>query len=230
MWEYFTEIVAKSTSDWQFVFEIALRTVLSVVIGGIIGSERARHGRAAGMRTHILVCLGAALTSMTGVFLADYMNYTGDITRISAQVVSGIGFLGVGMIIIKNNNIVSGLTTAAGIWATSIVGIALGCGFYVGAIIVAICMFISIVLLSKLERYKKRTQLIYIEIDDMYKINAVIKAIEEMVGNDCTHKILPSKSGLTKNIGLTILIEKKLQFDILKFLEIENVVFVDDTE
>lgn len=115
--------------DWKLLLEVVIKSVAAVIIGGVIGSERARHGRAAGMRTHILVCLGATLTAMTGMYLSAKMG-TGDAMRISAQVVSGIGFLGVGMIIIKNNNVVSGLTTAAGIWATSIVGIALGYGFY----------------------------------------------------------------------------------------------------
>ncbi len=230
IWDYLVEIFAKATSDRKFVFEVALRVILAVIIGGVFGSERARHGRAAGMRTHILVCLGAALTSMTGVFLVDYMNYTGDVTRISAQVVSGIGFLGVGMIIIKNNNVVSGLTTAAGIWATSIVGIALGCGFYAGAIITSIFMFIAIVLLSKLEKYKRRNEVVYIEIDDMYKTNKVIKQVRELVNHDCPYKILPAKSGYNHHIGIVMVVEKKLKFDIEKVLELENVVFVDDEE
>ena len=230
IWDYLVEIFAKATSDWKFVFEIALRVVLAVIIGGIFGSERARHGRAAGMRTHILVCLGAALTSMTGVFLADYMNYTGDVTRISAQVVSGIGFIGVGMIIIKNNNVVSGLTTAAGIWATSIVGISLGCGFYAGAIIASLFMFIAIVLLSKLERYKRRNEVVYIEIDDMYKTNKVINQVRELVNHECPYRILPAKSGYSKHIAIVMIIEKQLKFDISKVLELENVVFVDDEE
>ncbi len=216
--------------DWKFALEVLLRSGLAVIIAGIIGSERARHGRAAGMRTHILVCLGAALTSMTGVYLTDYLGYDGDAMRISAQVVSGIGFLGVGMIIIKNNNVVSGLTTAAGIWATSVIGIALGCGFYVGALIVAVLMLVSIVLFSKLERYKIRTEVVYIEIDDMYKTNKVINDVKQAVGNECVHKIVPAKSGFSQHIGITMLIDKKLNFDLSTLLKIENVVFVDDDE
>ena len=216
--------------DWKFILEVAVRSVLAVVFGTIIGNERARHGRAAGMRTHILVCLGAALTSMTGIYLSDIMDYGGDAMRISAQVVSGIGFLGVGMIVIKNNNVISGLTTAAGIWATSVVGIALGYGFYAGAVIVGLLMLMSIVLFSKLERHKIRSEVIYIEIDDMYKTNAVIEEIKKVVGNDCPHKIFPAKSGLTTHIGVTLVIDRRLNFDISKLLEIENVVYVDDEE
>ena len=99
----------------QMILSTVLRSLAAVVIGGLIGSERARHGRAAGMRTHILVCLGSCMTSMTSVFVSDIMGNNGDVFRIPAQVVSGIGFLGAGMIILKNNNMITGLTTAAGV-------------------------------------------------------------------------------------------------------------------
>ncbi len=212
--------------DWKLLLEVVIKSVAAVIIGGIIGSERARHGRAAGMRTHILVCLGATLTAMTGMFLSDKMG--GDAMRISAQVVSGIGFLGVGMIIIKNNNVVSGLTTAAGIWATSIVGIALGYGFYIGAVLVSVLMLLSIVLLARLERGKRRTEAIYIEIDDMGKTNEVVKKINELVGKQNPHKIFPAKSGNSNNIGIVMILDRRMNFDILKILEIEHVLYVDE--
>ncbi len=212
--------------DWNFVIECAVKSVLAVLIGGIIGSERARHGRAAGMRTHILVCLGATLTAMTGMYLSAKMG--GDAMRISAQVVSGIGFLGVGMIVIKNNNVVSGLTTAAGIWATGIVGIALGYGFYIGAIMVSVLMFLSIVLLALLERGKRRDEAIYVEIDDISKTNEVIGKINGLVGKDNPYKIFPAKSGNTSNIGIVMVLDRKMNFDISKILEIEHVLYVDE--
>ena len=168
------------TFDWRTVAEIFTKAVLAVLIGGLIGSERARHGRAAGMRTHILVCLGAALTSMISIHVAAVTG-TGDVLRIPAQVISGIGFLGAGMIILKNNNVITGLTTAAGVWTTSIIGIALGYGFYSGAIICAALFLIAIILFSKLERRKKSTEVIYIEIDNMYRANDICKKIKEMI-------------------------------------------------
>ena len=208
---------------WDIVFEVIIKSVAAVIIGGIIGSERARHGRAAGMRTHILVCLGAALTAMIGVHYSD-----GDPMRISAQVVSGIGFLGVGMIIIKNNNVVSGLTTAAGIWATSIVGIALGYGFYIGAVTVAVLILLAMVLLARFERAKRRTEAVYVEIDDMGKTNEVINQISKLIGENCPHKIYPAKSGNTNNIGVIILLDRAMNFDFYKILEIEHVLYVDE--
>ena len=209
--------------NWNLVLEVAIKAVSAVIIGGIIGSERARHGRAAGMRTHILVCLGAALTAMIGVHFSD-----GDAMRISAQVVSGIGFLGVGMIIIKNNNVVSGLTTAAGIWATSIVGIALGYGFYIGAVIVAFLMLLSMVLLARFERAKRRTEAVYVEVDDMSKANEVIDKIIELIGKKCPTKIYSAKSGNTNNIGIIVLLDRTMKFDFYKILEIPHVLYVDE--
>ena len=135
--------------DWNYLVKIIFRLVLAVIAGGLIGNERQRHGRAAGMRTHILVCVGAALTALIGVYLDEITGTSGDIQRISAQVISGIGFLGAGMIIVKNNNVISGLTTAAGVWTTSIIGIALGYGFYYGAVVATILFMITIVFFTK---------------------------------------------------------------------------------
>ena len=114
---------------------IILRIILAVLIGGIIGSERGRSGSPAGLRTHILVCLGSAMTALISVYIATKGGFD-DIARIPAQVISGIGFLGAGMIIVKKNNVITGLTTAAGMWATATIGIAIGYGFYLGVLAV----------------------------------------------------------------------------------------------
>ena len=105
---------------------VAVRVLLAVIVGGCIGSERGRHGRAAGLRTHILVCLGAAMTTMIGVYAMEHIKSTGDPLRVGAQVISGIGFLGVGTIMIRNRSHVTGLTTAAGLWATACIGLGIG--------------------------------------------------------------------------------------------------------
>ncbi len=207
--------------------KVLVRAFLAVLIGSLIGSERARHGRAAGMRTHILVCLGAALTSMTSMYVANVLLNNGDVFRIPAQVVSGIGFLGAGMIILKNNTVITGLTTAAGVWATGVIGIAIGYGFYEGAIIVAAFCLISIVLLAKFKKLKKNTELIYIEIDDMYKANKIIDDIASRIHVDFTHQIVPPKSGNSDHIGINILVEKDIEFGINSLLDIENIVFVE---
>jgi len=214
--------------DIRFYIAILLRAFLAVIIGGLIGSERARHGRAAGMRTHILVCLGSALTSMISIFANEVLGESGDITRISAQVISGIGFLGAGMIILKNNNVITGLTTAAGVWTTSIIGIAVGYGFYSGAIIATTLFLTTIILFSKLERRKKAAEVIYVEIDDMYRTNSIIHRIRERLQAEFTHNTMAPKSGYQGHLGICVVIEKRLNFDIEQLCEIENVVYVEE--
>ena len=208
-----------------FLYEVVLRFVLSVVMGGLIGSERARHGRAAGIRTHILVCLGSALTSMTSIYISEIMGHGGDILRISAQVISGIGFLGAGMIILKPNNVITGLTTAAGVWTTAVIGIALGYGFYLGAVVVTILFLGTIILFAKFERHKKATEVIYLEIDDMYQTNRIMKELTEKIGTDFAHHIHSAKSHKDGHLGINIVIDKRINFDVSTLCDIDGVVF-----
>ncbi len=212
----------------SFILKVFVRLILSVAIGLIIGSERAKHGRAAGMRTHVLVALGACLTSLMSIYVSEVMGAGGDVMRISAQVISGIGFLGAGMIIIKNNDVITGLTTAAGVWATSIIGIAIGYGFYSGAIIGAILFLISIIVFSKFEKRKKMTELIYLEIADIDKTNETIDAITAMIGNDVSFSVIPPKSGFQGHLGLNVTVFKQIDFDLTELCKIENVVFVTE--
>ena len=115
---------------------ILIRLFTAALLGGVIGLERGRQRRAAGLRTHILVCVGAALTAMVGFFARDMLGISNsDPLRVSAQVISGIGFLGVGTILVTGRSQVRGLTTAAGLWSTAAVGLAIGIGFYEAAII-----------------------------------------------------------------------------------------------
>lgn len=214
--------------EYDFLIKVTVRSVLAVIIGALIGSERARHGRAAGMRTHILVCLGSMLTSMISIFVSDILGNNGDVLRISAQVISGIGFLGAGMIILKNNNVITGLTTAAGVWTTSIIGIAVGYGFYSGAIIATVLFLSTIILFSKLERKKKSTEVLYIEIDDMYKANTVVENLKEYIHTEFSYKFLAPKSSFQGNLGINIIIERRQHLDVLKLTEIENVVFAEE--
>ena len=207
-----------------------LRLALSVVIGGIIGMERGRHGRAAGMRTHILVCLGATMAAMTGLFINSELGDTGDISRIAAQVISGVGFLGAGMIILKNGSVVTGLTTAAGVWTTATIGIALGYGFYLGAGIAAFMFLITTLLLAKLERTKQKSELIYFEIENMHTLNETLKEIEETFLISGDYVIVSPKSGKQGNLGINITVEKKLKIKPEMLCKIKNVVFAVSLE
>ena len=209
----------------QMILSTVLRSLAAVVIGGLIGSERARHGRAAGMRTHILVCLGACMTSMTSIYVADMLGNNGDVFRIPAQVVSGIGFLGAGMIILKNNNMITGLTTAAGVWTTATIGVALGYGYYVGAVAVTALFLSTIVLFARFERKRKSAEVIYIEIDNAYKVNEVLKELETAIPESFTYQIFAPKSGNRGSVGLNVVIDKRIDMDVSSLSSIENIVF-----
>lgn len=213
-----------SGGDILELLEIAARCLAAVFAGLLIGSERARHGQAAGMRTHILVCLGSCMTALTSVFAASAMGLTGDVFRIPAQVVSGIGFLGAGMIILKSNNMIVGLTTAAGVWTTATIGIALGFGFYSGAAIVTVLFLVTVVLLSKFEKRKKSYITIYLEADAS-AVNAVLKYLKDTFGAEQTFTLSEPRSGRNATVGLNICFEQSANVDVDEICKLDNVVF-----
>lgn len=131
---------------------VTLRMFLAVICGGIIGIERTMSRHTAGFRTHILVCLGASLTTLTSQYLFLYMGYFTDISRLGAQVIAGIGFLGAGTIITSKQR-VRGLTTAAGLWTSAIIGLAIGAGFYEGAIMATILVEVAVTVFLRLEHF-----------------------------------------------------------------------------
>ena len=184
---------------------VAIRLVLAVLFGGIIGLERGRQRRAAGLRTHILVCLGAALVTTVGFYSTQVLgNITADPMRVAAQVISGIGFLGVGTILVKGRFQITGLTTAAGLWVTAAIGIALGAGFYEGAIIAFIVTVISIVLLHRIERVindKHSSFGVYTEISSDKEVRKCIDFLIEHFGARDIQVTAP-RSGITGNVGI----------------------------
>ena len=130
---------------------VAVRLLLAVILGGVIGIEREYKRRPAGFRTHILICLGATMTTMTSQYLYLNQLYFTDMARLGAQVVAGIGFIGAGTIIVTRHQRVKGLTTAAGLWASAIIGLCIGGGFYEGGIFSAALIVLVELLFSKLE-------------------------------------------------------------------------------
>lgn len=132
-------------------FSVLLRTVLAMVFSGILGYEREKKGRPAGFRTYMVVCIGSEIAMMTGIFLSRELGST-DPSRIAAQVISGIGFLGAGTILVTRQNQVKGLTTAAGLWADACLGLALGSGFYSGAIVGFAAIWCSLKILSTVDK------------------------------------------------------------------------------
>lgn len=164
-----------------------VRLSLAVLCGGIIGLDRGRKRRPAGFRTHMLVCLGAAMTMMLGQYIAtlllNYDSFTGttDVSRFGAQVINGIGFLGAGTIIVTSRQEIKGLTTAAGLWASACMGLAIGAGFYLGAILGCVLIFISITFMRRLEGFilaRARNMNIYVELVDINDIGLVIDMVK----------------------------------------------------
>ena len=185
------------------IVTIALRLVLAMLFGGIIGLERGKMGRAAGMRTHTLVCLGATLATMIGFFVFKNL-HSGDPLRVAAQVVSGIGFLGVGTILIKGRFQITGLTTAAGLWCSAAIGIALGAGFYEGALITFVCAVLTVTVIHRLESRlnKKYSRFgIYVEIcSDKHVREAVDFLVEKYNVTDI--QVTTPRSGTSGNVGI----------------------------
>lgn len=135
-----------------YILETCIRLILACLLGGIVGYEREHRNRPAGFRTHILVCVGSALVMITSEYIFKKFSSLTDIdpTRLGAQVISGIGFLGAGTIVREKFN-VRGLTTAASLWAVSCIGLAVGIGFYEGAVISTFFVYLTLMLLKKME-------------------------------------------------------------------------------
>lgn len=163
------------------LFSITLRLVLAVLFGGIIGLERGAHKHAAGFRTHILVCVGATLAMLTNQYIFEYMSNLSDPSRMGAQVITGVGFLGVGTILVTGDQKIRGLTTAAGLWASACTGLALGIGFYAGSIIAGILIIISLSLLPRVETAfynSSRTLSLFIELESITMVKGFLAFVE----------------------------------------------------
>ena len=182
--EYFRELNFAST---------LLRLTMAMLFGGLIGMERERKRRAAGFRTYMLVCIGAALAMLLGQYEELMINTNwsaalegfgvkADVARFGAQVVNGIGFLGAGTIIVTARQEVKGLTTAAGLWASACTGLAIGAGFYEGVILsfimIALCIMVFPVL-EELTVANGRNMNIYVEFERLDDISAIVRHIKQ---------------------------------------------------
>lgn len=135
------------------LLSVSVRMLLTVICGGVIGVEREFKRRPAGFRTHILVCMGAAMTTMINQYLYLELHYYTDMARLGAQVIAGIGFIGAGTIVVTRRQRVKGLTTAAGLWTSAIIGLTIGAGFYEAALMATMLVLIAELVFSKLEFY-----------------------------------------------------------------------------
>ncbi len=161
---------------------IAIRIITAFILGGIIGLERGMKNRPAGLRTYMLVCVGACMIMLTNQYIYQVFG-AGDPVRMGAQVVSGIGFLGAGTIIVTNRNQIRGLTTAAGLWAAAAVGLALGIGFYEAALLGGFIIFVILTVIhnwdSRIHRNSRRIE-IYLELSKDVPLGALTRSLREM--------------------------------------------------
>ena len=160
---------------------VAVRIVAAVIIGGLLGLERGMKNRPAGLRTYMLVCVGACLIMLTNQYIYQVFG-TGDPVRMGAQVVSGIGFLGAGTIVVTRRNQIKGLTTAAGLWTAAGVGLALGIGFYEAALVGGFAMFFVITILQRMDNNmhrKSRQMEVYIELSNTVALGDFLRAVRE---------------------------------------------------
>ena len=161
---------------------VIIRILLSIFIGGLLGLERGMKNRPAGLRTYMLVCVGSCLVMMTNQYIYQSTG-AGDPMRLGAQVVSGIGFLGAGTIVVTHHNQIKGLTTAAGLWASAGVGLALGVGFYEGAIAASLGVYIILSILQRLDtRVHKRIRTIelYVELKTDLPLGIFLQKLRDM--------------------------------------------------
>ena len=160
---------------------VAVRLVTAMICGGLIGLERERKRRPAGFRTHILICLGAAMTTLTSQYLVLNLNLFTDMARLGAQVIAGIGFIGAGTIIITKRRQVKGLTTAAGLWAAAIVGLCCGAGFFEAAVVATVIILLAEMVFSKLEYFivsNARVCNLYVEYAETARLGAIVDTIK----------------------------------------------------
>lgn len=212
---------------------VVVRLLLSAFFGGMLGIERTRKQRPAGLRTYMLVCVGASVVMMTAQFMSAF--YGGDPGRMPAQIICGIGFLGAGTIMVTRYFRVKGLTTAAGLWVSACMGLAIGIGFYFGAFVTFFVLIFIMVFADRMENaYTRRLNklhlfIIFEDVSDLKPFihNLRAKGIE-------TSGVETTKSDNKQGIGLFCLLKLPPLFtrkDVLQMVEdSRGVLFTEEIE
>ena len=217
------------------IASIALRMVAAFLCGGLIGLEREFKRRTAGFRTHILICLGAAITTLTSQYLFLELHYATDMARLGAQVVAGIGFIGAGTILVTRRQRVKGLTTAAGLWAAAITGLCFGAGFYEGGVIATVLILVAELLFSLLE-FKLLARIreinLYVECVEAAGLDRVIRLIaEEQIKLQSMEAMRVSGEGHGNTSAIMFLrlpVKYAAETLLLKLHEIDDVVVAEE--
>ena len=188
---------------------VIIRVVLAALAGALVGLEREFHGRAAGMRTHMMVALGAALAAMIGLFTVKELGFSSDPLRVGAQVISGVGFLGAGTILLRGGGSrITGLTTAAGLWTAASIGLAVGIGFYVGAFMTVFAAMLTFTLITSLEHFlnrKRQRMAIYLELDNVDAVAPMLEMLRTEYGL-MEAQVTPPRSGTASHVGMEVLL------------------------
>ena len=216
------------------LLSVALRVVTAVIVGGLIGIERGMKNRPAGLRTYMVVCLGACLIMLTNQYVNQVFG-TGDPVRMGAQVVSGIGFLGAGTIIVTRRNQIKGLTTAAGLWAAAGVGLALGVGFYEAAIIGGVAIFTVMTLLQKMDNKMHRNAKVlevYVELEKDVRLGEFLRLVREKgieVHDTAREQDADSESGTRAYFTTLKLQHRQNHVDVIEDIRtIEGVAYLEE--
>jgi len=200
-------------------FTITIRLSLAAIIGGIIGYERGTHNHPAGIRTHMLICVGAALAMISNQFVFYSFNTAVDPTRMGAQVISGIGFLGAGTII-NGKNRVRGLTTAAGVWTSACIGLAAGLGFYQGAIASGVIAIIIITLVARISEgtlTRIKTLSMYVDCENIESYKAMVAELEEAKFRVAHVEV--NKIRMERTVNVSLVIKLRMKDDYVAIME-----------
>ncbi|MDR3283812.1 MAG: MgtC/SapB family protein [Treponema sp.] len=231
--EYYDTII-KTLHELNWI-SLIVRAILSMIIGGLLGHERGKKNRPAGFRTYMLVCFGATIVMMTNQFV--YQTYgVSDPVRLGAQVISGIGFLGAGSIILTGHNQVKGITTAAGLWAAACSGLAIGIGFYSGALVAGVGIYLIMTIMQRFDiHFQDHSPIttVYLEFDKKRPFSDFLYYTRE-------HNLSISDIHITKNkllkdkaISATLILkseEPRTHSEILELIkQAEGVQFVELT-
>ncbi len=214
------------------LLSVIVRLALSLLIGGVLGAERGLRNRPAGFMTYVLVCMGATLIMLTNQYISFVIPGT-DPTRFGAQVVSGIGFLGAGTIIVTRKDEIRGLTTAAGLWVAAGLGLAVGAGFYAGAVLGCIFTVFTLISLRRIDIYIKqhaKSMEIYLEYSMEFSMRALYEFTEKQ-GYELFDMQRGNVKSLKKELGTLVfsldLIKRTNHQEILDSLySIEGVEYV----
>ncbi len=211
---------------------VVIRVALAAIAGALVGIEREKHGHPAGIRTHMMVALGAALTSMIGLFATSELGLSSDPLRIGAQVISGVGFLGAGTILLRGGGSrITGLTSAAGLWTAAAIGLAVGMGFYLGAFLTVFFVLLTFTIVSRAEAFLNRNRQrmsVYLELDSVDAVRPMLERLRGEFGL-LEAQVTPPRSGALPHVGMEVLLrvphKVSVEENLARISALERVVF-----